>query len=61
MLNNPITDEIRRIRHELADQFSNDLHRIVEDLRLRQKASERKVVRFPKRIPKTQHKENQVV
>ncbi len=36
---NPITYQIRAIRHELAAQFDNDLDRIVADLQRQQRES----------------------
>jgi len=53
MVPNPITDEIREIRHRLANQFGNDVFRIGADLRQREAASGRKVVRLPSRAPRT--------
>ncbi len=53
MVPNPITDEIRKIRHRLAIQFENDVYRIGADLRQREVASGRKVVRLPRRVPQT--------
>ena len=35
MTHNPITQEIREIRHQLAAQQGNDVHRIGEELRRR--------------------------
>jgi|688.fasta_scaffold1773332_1 hypothetical protein len=51
MTYNPITQEIREIRHQLASQQGNDVQRIGEELRRRQKESGRRVVRLPKREP----------
>ena len=51
MTHNPITQEIREIRHQLAARQGNDVHRIGEELRRRQKESGRRVVRLPKRDP----------
>ena len=51
MVPNPITDEIREIRHRIAAQFDNDVYRIGADLRRREAASGRKVVRLPSRPP----------
>ena len=39
MVHNPITEEIREIRHRLAAQFDNDVYRIGAELRRRQAAS----------------------
>ena len=46
------TAEIREIRHQLAAQFDNDVDRIYEDLRRKQRESGRKYVRLPKRSPR---------
>jgi hypothetical protein len=51
MAHNPITEEIREIRHRLAAQCDNDVYRIGAELRRRQSASGRRVVRLPKRTP----------
>jgi len=41
MKNDPIVDEIRRIRRAYAEQFGNDLHAICEDLRRQERESDR--------------------
>ncbi len=41
---NPITEEIREIRHKLAAQFDNDLDRIFADLQRKERESGRVVV-----------------
>ena len=51
MTHNPITQEIREIRHQLAAQQGNDIHRIGDELRRRQMESGRRIVRLPKREP----------
>jgi hypothetical protein len=51
MERNPITEEIREIRHRLAAECGNDVYRIGAELRRRQSASSRRVVRLPKRSP----------
>ena len=53
MVPNPITDEIREIRHRLALKFDNDVYRIGADLRQREVVSGWKVVRLPSRPPRT--------
>jgi hypothetical protein len=45
------TEEIRRIRHELAAQFDNDLDHIFEDLCRKQAESGREIVAPPPRQP----------
>ena len=49
---NPLdpTEEIRQIKRQLAAQFDNDLHRIAEETRRRQRESGRKVVTRPPRV-----------
>jgi hypothetical protein len=47
------TEEIREIRRRLSAQFDNDLHRIAEETRRRQRASGRQVVTLPPRVPET--------
>lgn len=44
-----ITEEIRAIRHKLAEAFDNDLARIAADLRQREAASGRTFAQLPKR------------
>ena len=58
MVHNPITEEIREIRHRLAAEFDNDVYRIGAELRRRQSASGRCVVRLPKRNPFCKHDES---
>ena len=43
-MTNPITEEIREIRHRLAAQFGNDLDRIFSDLQRKERESGRVVV-----------------
>jgi hypothetical protein len=54
MLTDPITEEIRAVRHELAAQFGNDLSRILTDIRQREASDERTYVTLPKRTPRPQ-------
>ncbi len=49
MHNDPIVDEIRRIRQEHTDRFGGDLHAICEDLRRLERESGRRYVSFPPR------------
>lgn len=53
MIRDSITDEIRQVRHSLADSFNNDLALIVADLQRQQTESGRKYLTLPKRIPQT--------
>ena len=55
---NPITEEIRRIRRELAARFDNDLDRIVDDLQRQQRESGREYIRLPKRGPRSDQSAN---
>lgn len=52
MYHDPITEEIRELRHQLAERFDNDIDRIGEDLRRREAESGRRIVRRPKRAPR---------
>ena len=49
MFDDPIVDEIRRVRHAHASQFGNDISRIVADLRRLECESGREYVNFPPR------------
>jgi len=51
MTPNPITEEIRSIRHQLAAAQGNDVSRIGAELRRRQAISGRRVVRLAPRTP----------
>ena len=51
MWQDPIVEEIHRIRDEYAKKFNYDLHAICEDLREKQSTSGRKVVSRPSRQP----------
>ena len=51
-------DEIRAIRRELAARFDNDVHRIAEDTRRRQRESGRTYISLPKRLPQPQSTTN---
>jgi hypothetical protein len=51
MTPNPITEEIRSIRHQLAAEQGNDVSRIGAELRRRQAISGRRVVRLAPRNP----------
>jgi hypothetical protein len=45
-MNDPIVEEVRRIRAAIAAEHGDDLHRIFEDARRRQGAEGRRVVSF---------------
>lgn len=51
MIRDPIVDEVRAIREQLAAQFDFDIRKIVEDAQRRQLSSQARVVSFQK--PKT--------
>jgi hypothetical protein len=51
MVDDPIVDEIKRIREELAARFNYDLEAIVRDAQRRQKDGNHQVVRRPPRRP----------
>lgn len=44
MMTNPITEEIREIRHRLAAEFDNDFGRIFADLQWKERESGRVVI-----------------
>jgi hypothetical protein len=50
MLNDPIVEDIRRVRRAHALQFDNDLAAIVADLRRLERESGRRYVNFPPRL-----------
>ena len=51
MWQDPIVEEVRRIRDEHAKQFNYDLHAICEDFRRKQLSSSHTVVSRPPRRP----------
>ena len=55
------TDEIRAIRQKLAAEFGNDLHRIAEETRRRQRESGREFVTLPKRSPSARDTTNEPI
>jgi hypothetical protein len=50
MFNDPIVEEIRRVRRAHASQFNNDLAAIVADLQRLERESGRRHVNFPPRL-----------
>ena len=54
MPSDPITEEIRNIRDELAARFDNDVSRIFADVREREATDGRTYVTLPKRPARTQ-------
>ena len=53
MYDDPIVNEIRRVRKQHTDKFGGDLHAICEDLRRLERESGRKYVSFPPRLAVT--------
>ncbi len=52
MPTDPITEEIRTIRHQLAALFDNELSRILSDVRRREASDQRTYVALPRRTPR---------
>lgn len=46
MITDPIVDEVRAIREELAAKFNFDIRKIVEDARRRQATSQSRIVSY---------------
>jgi hypothetical protein len=56
MWRDPIVEEVRAIRDRYAKQFNYDLRAIQRDLKAREQASGRKLVRLsPRRVARSQH------
>jgi hypothetical protein len=53
MIVDPITEEIRAIRHALAAQYGNDLNRIFDALQDSERESGRQFISLPMRPPRT--------
>lgn len=51
MWNDPIVEEVRKVRDEHAKKFNYDLEAIAADLRKQQKAGKRKFVTLPPKKP----------
>lgn len=51
MWNDPIVDEVRKVRDAHARKFNYDLQAIADDLKKQQKASGRKFVTLPPKKP----------
>jgi len=47
MLNDPIVEELRRIRQDYAKQFDYDVRAIAADLRKREQKHRERLVSFP--------------
>lgn len=54
MRTDPITEDIRAVRHKLAAKFGNDLSRILTDVRQREASDGRTYVTLPRRSPRPQ-------
>jgi hypothetical protein len=52
MIDDPIVDEVRRIRDEYARQFNYDLDAICADLQRRQEQPGKTIVSFPPKRPR---------
>jgi hypothetical protein len=52
MRDDPIVEEVRRIRERYAQQFGFDLHAMAEDLRKREQEHPERIVSFPPRRPR---------
>ena len=52
MKEDPLVDEIHRIRSAIAGRFANDLAAICEDARKRQARSGRQTVALPPKVPR---------
>ena len=53
MHNDPIVDEVRKLRDAHAAKFDYDLDAIFRDLKAKEKASGRQFVRYPPRLSKS--------
>jgi len=51
MWNDPIVEEVRKIRNDHAKKFNYDLKAIAADLKKQQQIGKRKVVSLPSRKP----------
>jgi hypothetical protein len=55
------TEVIHEIKQELSARSNNDLHRIAEETRYRQRESRRRVVSLPPRLPLTSSTTNHMM
>jgi len=60
MFDDPIVEDVRRVRHAHASQFDNDLPAIVADLRRLERESGRRYVNFPPRLFEKQSAQTRV-
>jgi hypothetical protein len=51
MWDDPIVEEVRKVREAHAKKFNYDLHAIAADLKRQQKAGKRKFFKLPPRKP----------
>ena len=61
MFNDPIVEEVRRVRDKLAARFDYNIKAIVENARKEQEASGRKTVSLPPGKPKMSRAKKSVV
>lgn len=54
MRDDPIVEEVRRIRAEYLEQCGNDLGKLVEDLSAWERAHPERVVSYPPKAPGAQ-------
>lgn len=55
MIRDPIVDEVRAIREQLASRFDFDIRKIVEDAQTRQASSPERIVSFQRPPQKLAH------
>ncbi|HWB52907.1 MAG TPA: hypothetical protein VG722_01900 [Tepidisphaeraceae bacterium] len=63
MMNNPIVDEVHRIREELLAKFGGDLHALARDLQRKTeeaRAAGKRVVERPPHAPRGDAPENKL-
>ena len=61
MFNDPVVEEVRRVRDKLAARFDYNIEAIVENARKEQEASGQKTFSFPPRKPKTSQAKKAVI
>jgi hypothetical protein len=52
MFEDPIVEEVRRVRQEYARRFNYDLHAIAADLRKQEQEHPERLVSFPAKAPR---------
>ena len=58
MKDDPIVEEVRRIRQEYAAQFNYDLRAMAQDLQKRQQEHSDRLVSFPPKPVQSKYEEN---